>query len=316
MKSDLEHLRAKMEIEPEEVTSELEEFLRRSVEELERDGVVLGLSGGLDSSVVAALCARAVGPEKVLALMLPERDSERTHYEDASEVARWLGIRAEKVDITPVLGKLGIYRLWPLGSIVPKGLKAKLVRKAHRLYEEKVGETPFSKALLGVREGDFGAVLRRANAYYRAKHRIRMVVLYLRAERENLLVVGSANRTEYRLGFFVKHGCDHAADAMPLLGLYKTQVRTLGRYLGVPERIIEKPPSPDVLPGIVDEEALGIPYEKLDLVLSALEEGWDGKRTAEALGLEEGDVEKVKLMSERSEHMRRVLMPHGREDGP
>jgi len=84
----------------------------------------------------------------------------------------------------------------------------------------------------------------------------------------------------------------------------------------VPERIIEKPPSPDVLPGIVDEEALGIPYEKLDLVLSALEEGWDGKRTAEALGLEEGDVEKVKLMSERSEHMRRVLMPHGREDGP
>ena len=76
MDAKLEYLKAKMEIDPERVASELAEFLRRSVDELEREGVVLGLSGGLDSSVVAALCARAMGPEKVLALMLPERDSE------------------------------------------------------------------------------------------------------------------------------------------------------------------------------------------------------------------------------------------------
>ncbi|HID10652.1 MAG TPA: NAD(+) synthase [Candidatus Latescibacteria bacterium] len=314
MEAKLEYLKVKMEIDPERVASELAEFLRRSMDELEREGVVLGLSGGLDSAVTAALCRRAVGAERVLALMLPERDSDRVHQEDALEVVRWLGIRSKRVDLTSALGKLGVYRLWPLSFLLPGKLKAGLVRKAYKFYEEKLGETPFSAGLLGPREENFGAYLRRANAYYRAKHRLRMVVLYLHGELENLLVVGSANRTEYKVGFFVKHGCDHAADAMPLLGLYKTQVRALAEHLGVPKRIMDKPPSPDILPGIVDEEVLGLPYEQLDLVLLALDKGWGVRETAEALGLEEGKVEGVRAMRERSWHMRRVLVPSPKGD--
>jgi len=102
-----------------------------------------------------------------------------------------------------------------------------------------------------------------------------MVLLYLNGELENRLVVGAANKTEYRIGFFVKHGCDDDADIMPILGLYKTQVRELARYLNVPADIREKPPSPDIIPGITDEEAIGIPYEELDLTLMAIEKGWE-----------------------------------------
>jgi NAD+ synthase len=85
----------------------------------------------------------------------------------------------------------------------------------------------------------------------------------------------------------VKHGCDDATDIMPLIHLYKTQVRDLARYLNIPSRIIEKPPSPDILPGIIDEEAIGIPYETLDLILLALEKGWEEDQITEVLGIED-----------------------------
>ncbi|GAH10715.1 unnamed protein product [marine sediment metagenome] len=88
-------------------------------------------------------------------------------------------------------------------------------------------------------------------------------------------MVGAANKSEYKIGYFVKHGCDDATDIMPLLNLYKTQVRELARYLNIPTRIIKKPSSPDVMPGLADgEEVIRISYEKMDLILLALEKGW------------------------------------------
>ena len=136
-----------------------------------------------------------------------------------------------------------------------------------------------------------------------------MVLLYLHGEIENRLVVGAANRTEYSIGYFVKHGCDDATDIMPLLNLYKTQVRELARYLNIPSRIIEKPPSPDILPGIIDEEAIGIPYEKLDLILLALEKGWEIGEIAKVLEIEEEKVVYAKKLIQKSEHMRELYVP-------
>ena len=136
-----------------------------------------------------------------------------------------------------------------------------------------------------------------------------MVLLYLYAEVGNRLVVGAANKSEYQIGFFVKHGCDDAADIMPLLNLYKTQVRELARFLNVPSRIIEKPPSPDIIPGIIDEEATGIPYEKLDLILLALERGWENPTIAETLKVEEEKVRYVNSLVGKSEHMRKIYSP-------
>lgn len=307
MHSDMnvDQLKVSIDIVPEKTASALSDLIVEHEQRLERQGVILGLSGGLDSAVAAALCARAVGPEKTLALLMPDKDSCREHLRDALDYARKLGIRTRVIDITPVLRQLGVYRLFFLNRFpLPRKIREALARKAHAYYSGRTGRTPFESALFGARDESFDYYLKSCTAYYRAKHRLRMVLLYLRAERENRLVVGAANRTEYMVGFFVKHGIDDAADVMPLLGLYKTQVRRLARHLGVPERIVGKAPSPDLIPGITDELALGMGYETLDMVLLALDRGWKSPEIASALGVSEGEVARVKDLTVQSAHMR------------
>ena len=110
----LEKLKAEMKIKPEKVALSLENFIRKYTEKLEREGVILGLSGGIDSAVIAALCVRALGPEKTLVLVMPEKDSKKEHTKDALNFARELNIEAKLVDITPYLEELGTYNyfLW------------------------------------------------------------------------------------------------------------------------------------------------------------------------------------------------------------
>jgi NAD+ synthase len=306
----LSQLTSSMRIEPEPLSQHLENFIKEYVDKLERDGVILGLSGGIDSAVVAALCARAVGAGNTLALIMPDRDSKKEHVKDALDFARSMGIETKLIDITPHLSQLGTYELFILEGL-PIGGESRetIIKRAYDLYRMVRGDTPFSASIVGFRDKEFGPYLGRANAYYRVKHRLRMVLLYLHAELENRLVVGAANKTEYRIGFFVKHGCDDAADIMPIIGLYKTQVRELARFLGIPSRIIDKAPSPDVIPGIVDEDAIGVPYEELDLILLALEKGWGSDTIAAVLNVERGKVEYVRNLVQRSEHMRHLYTP-------
>jgi NAD+ synthase len=307
----LEELKAEMKIKPEKVALSLENFIGEYTEKLEREGVILGLSGGIDSAVIAALCVRALGPKKTFALIMPEKDSKREHTQDAINFARELGIEAKLVDITPYLEELGVYKLFPLDKILSLGkLKGALIRKAYRFYERKTGKLPFLESLSGFRDKKFNSYLAKGNAYYRAKHRLRMMLLYLYGELENRLVVGAANKSEYKIGYFVKHGCDDATDIMPLLNLYKTQVRELARYLNIPAKIIEKPPSPDVMPGIVDdEEVMSISYEKMDLILLALEKGWKVSDIVKALEIEKDEVVYIKNLMQKSEHMRKIFIP-------
>jgi NAD+ synthase len=307
---DISDLRATMKIDRPGLTLSIEECIKKSSEKLEREGVILGLSGGVDSALVARLCVRAVGPGKVLAIIMPEKDSEQRHTSDARHVARDLGIEARVIDITPYLKKFGAYKLSPFRGIpLPRGMRGALTRKAYRYYEKKTGETPFSASIAGFRDRAFGSYLRKGNAFYRIKHRVRMLLLYLHAELENRLVVGAANKTEYLTGFFVKHGCDDAADIMPILGLYKTQVRELAEYLDVPLEIRRKPPSPDIIVGITDEQAIGIPYKNLDLILAAIERGWETGEIARALDIQEKMVSYVEGLTEKSEHMRKTYTP-------
>jgi NAD+ synthase len=310
-KTELKNLKSQMKIDPEKLSLSLEDFIKEHMDKLEREGVILGLSGGIDSAVVAALCKRAVGSEKTLALMMPEKDSREEHVKDALNFAKELGIATRLMDITPYLKELEVYKLAPLSRIPFLGrLRGPLIKKAYRYYERETGETPFSASITGLKNKEYSSFISKRNAYYRIKHRLRMVLLYLYGELENRLVVGTANKSEYQIGYFVKHGCDDATDIMPLLNLYKTQVRELARYLNIPSRIIEKPPSPDIIPGIIDEEAIGIPYEKLDLILLALEKGWEIPEIAKALGMEEKRVVYVKNLIQKSEHMRKIYAPH------
>ena len=307
----LEKLKAEMKIKPERVTLSLENFIREYTEKLEREGVILGLSGGIDSAVIAALCVRALGSEKILALIMPEKDSKKEHTQDALNFARELGIEAKLLDITPYLEELGVYKLFPLDKLLSLGkLKGVLIRKAYHFYERKTGKLPFLESLSGFKDKEFNSYLAKGNAYYRTKHRLRMILLYLYGESENRLVVGAANKSEYKIGYFVKHGCDDATDIMPLLNLYKTQVRELARYLNIPARIIEKPPSPDVMPGFADdEEVIRISYEKMDLILLALEKGWKISDIMKTLGIEKDEVIYIKNLMQKSEHMRKIFVP-------
>ena len=297
---------------PSQIALSLEDFIREYVDKLERDGVILGLSGGIDSAVVAELCKRAVGPERTLALLMPEKDSEKEHIQDALDFGKELGIETRLINITPYLKKLGIYKFAPLSAVpFSRKLRGFLIKKLIHYYEGRTGEHPLSASMVGLKGREFGSFISHKVAYYRIKHRMRMILLYYYGEIKNRLVVGAANKSEYEIGYFVKHGCDDATDIMPLINLYKTQVRDLARYLNIPSRIIEKPPSPDVLPGIIDEEAIGIPYEKLDLILLALKKGWEGDEITKVLGIEEKKIIYVKNLMGKSEHMRKLYVPEG-----
>ncbi|MEA2020993.1 MAG: NAD(+) synthase [Candidatus Caldatribacteriota bacterium] len=307
----LEELKAEMNIEPEKVSLSLKNFIREYADKLERDGVILGLSGGIDSAVIAALCVQALGSKKTFTLIMPEKDSKKEHTQDALNFARELNIEAKLVDITPYLEELGVYKLFPLDKLLSLGkLKGALIRKAYHFYERKTGKLPFLESLSGFKDKEYSSYLAKGNAYYRIKHRLRMMLLYLYGEIGNRLVVGAANKSECKIGYFVKHGCDDATDIMPLLNLYKTQVRELARYLNIPARIIEKPPSPDIMPGFTDdEEVIRISYEKMDLILLALEKGWKASDIVKTLEIEEDEVVCIKNMMQKSEHMRKIYKP-------
>jgi len=306
-------LKREMAIQPDELTEKLTVFISEHLKKLKRDGVIFGLSGGLDSAVIAALCVRAVEPKKILALLMPEKDSKKEHILDAQELAKKLNIQSKQIDLTAYLKKLGIYHIFPIDSAVPGRYREKLVRKSYKYFEKRWRIPYFSRTLMGSDAGLPGLIINRSFAYYRTKHRMRMLLLYLHGELENRLVIGAANKTEYQIGYFVKHGIDAATDIMPIMGLYKTQVMALARYLAIPSGIIEKPPSPDIIPGLVDEAAIGLPYDKLDLILLAIEKGWSDDDMEQAL-LEAGIIKEnilyVRDLIRQSEHMRTVYVAH------
>jgi len=293
-----------LSINPASVADQLEDFIRQEVERFKREGAILGLSGGLDSAVVAALAARALGPERVLALIMPDLDSAPESKRDALGLAKKLGIRCKTVGLTKILLPIGIYSQVPLWLLGLRRFKERMVRRYYERFSQELGEyeTPFAAIMVGTR-GLRGPWLNQAVAYHRVKVRLRMVLLYYYAELENLLVLGTCNRTEKAVGFFVKYG-DAAADVAPLESLYKTQVRELAAFLDIPDSIRLKPPSPDLLPGISDEYALGLDYTTLDRILWRLEKGMDAEDIAAEVGVEPGLVRYVEELRRRSEHMR------------
>lgn len=303
-RGSLADLQAEMEVDLERLSRGLEDFIRDQMAAHGRVGVALALSGGLDSSVVATLCQRAVGPERTLALLMPDRVSAKRHRQDAIELAEGLNVRWKLVDLTPTLACLGVYRIPTLNNL-PRWFpfRGALVRWLTRRYEAKSGRSIHTACLAG------DAITSRGLAYGRIKHRLRLAIIYLWAERERRLVVGAANKSEANTGFYVKHGVDGAADIMPIVGLYKTQVKALARHLGVPSQIVEKPPSPDMGFHVGDETILGLPYEQLDLILLALEKGWGFDEIASCLGIGQDRVRYVKDLTDRTEKMRQVYSP-------
>ena len=295
-----------MDIDAKHITKVIEDFIRHWFDHFQRDGVILGVSGGVDSALVATLLSRALGADKVLALLLPERDSSPDSKSDALKVIKRLGIAHREVNIEPILTAMGIYKLVPLNILGVRKIKETVVRQQHNSQSELLGEMPFQAGLLGTRHiGQNKKIIDAGNAYARAKHRARIMTLYYYADLENRLVVGTTNKSEAMTGFVVKWG-DNVADIEPILPLYKTQVWALSQHLGVEPEIIAKAPSPDLMPGVVDEMALGIDYLTLDKILAGLEMGWDRAKIEAVHGVTKAQVNHVQELVRRSWHLREL----------
>lgn len=245
-------------------------YLREKLEEEKKDGFILGLSGGIDSTVTAYLLKEAVGNNKILALIMPELDSDPSSKRDALLVAKNLGIRYKVIPITEALRSIGVYREVPLWLLLFRSLKIRVIENIYQQYA-KVLDKPLFFTLKDKVDPKL-YWFNRSKAYYSIKHRIRMAVLYFYGEKENYLVVGCTNLTEKLIGFYVRYG-DDASDIDPISHLYKTEVVELARFLGVPKKIIEKAPTPDLIPGITDEKSFGMSYRDVDFLLENFENG-------------------------------------------
>lgn len=247
----------------EEQVAIIEAFIAHVVEESGRKGVVLGLSGGLDSAVVAKLCAEALGPKRVLAMGLPEGKGGKD-VEDARAWAAGLGIPFRVLDIGPMV------------SSFDRPLRAAKADKVAR--------------------GNLRA-------------RTRMMILYFIANTEDRLVMGTGNKSELLCGYFTRWG-DGGVDFLPIGDLYKTQVRTMARHLGVPRAILEKAPSAGLWRGQTDEGELGIGYDELDRILLGIELQLEAEAIAEKAGSSLDTVRRVEAMVALGVHKRKMpLIP-------
>ena len=260
---------------------------------LKRRGVVVGVSGGIDSSLVAALAARAFGPERVLALFMPESDSAEESLELGQLLTKTFGIPSRTVNLFPALDAMGCYRERDaaIRAVFPEfgpGWKSKIVLP-------EIGDRARLNVFSLVVQSPDGRQQRERLplepyltivAATNMKQRTRKLTEYFWAEKHNFAVAGTPNRLEYDQGFFVKYG-DGAADVKPIAHLYKTQVYAMAEAVGVPEAICRRRPTTDTysLPQGQDEFYFALPYEQMDLCLWAHNHGVSADEVAPAVGL-------------------------------
>ncbi|MHA1626931.1 MAG: NAD+ synthase, partial [Candidatus Asgardarchaeia archaeon] len=248
-----------LKLDEEYVKDKIVSFIKCYLSSQGISDAVIGLSGGVDSSLTCFLLVEALGKEHVHAVLMPSQTTNPRDMDDAMKVAEMLGVDVEEFKIAPMV------------KAFKKVLKVK------------------DKIALG-----------------NIMARIRMVILYNEARRKKALVVGTGNRTEILVGYFTKYG-DGGVDILPIGCLYKTQVRQMARYLGVPEGIIKKPPSPGFWAGHTDEGELGMKYELLDQILLCIVDlRYSKEQTASLLKIPVEKVEHVLKLLKKNEHKRKL----------
>ncbi|HDL07194.1 MAG TPA: NAD(+) synthase [Desulfobacteraceae bacterium] len=312
-----------LKIDPEKEVVKISEKIRElMVNRLKRRGIIIGLSGGIDSSVTAALSQKALGANRVLCLQMPERHSADETLRLSSLVADHFGIEKIHEDISGILESVSFYRRYDdaVRLIIPEygeGWKSKIVIPS--VIEKK----EFSLFSIVAQDPDGTVIKKRLPlksyleivAATNFKQRIRKMLEYYHADRLNFAVAGTPNRLEYDQGFFVKLG-DGAADIKPIAHLYKTQVYQLAEYLEVPEEIRKRPPTTDTysLAQGQDEFYFSLPYDKMDLCLYGKNNGFPVEAVADALDLSSEQIQRVytdidtKRATTRYLHLQPLLM--------
>ncbi len=289
-------------IDPGPVADEIADSIRRQVlSDLRRRGAVVGISGGIDSSVVAALCVRALGPSRVVGLIMPERDTAGESTALARGLAEQLAIEVVVEDIGPSLDALGCYRRQTeaIRTVFPEygpGWTSKLSLPS-LLEGDRLNVTRLTVA---DPEGRVQASRMQSAAYLQLvaatnfKQRVRAMVEYYHADRLNYAVAGTPNLLEYDQGFFVKQG-DGAADFKPIAHLFKTQVYALAAFLELPAGILARQPTTDTfsMTQTQDEFYFGLPYREMDLSIWARDHHVTAANAAPVLGITTEQVERV-----------------------
>lgn len=262
-------------------------FVSSVVEDAGADGVVVALSGGIDSTTAASVAVEALGADSVYGLVIPADASDESNIADAQDVAFELGISFRTVDVQPVVDALTdtmAQEYWLRQMAALSFGSGEAVQLCDPI-EDRDGYT---------------------EAVGNATARARMMATYFEANLRDRLVLGTGNRTELSLGYFTKYG-DGGVDLLPLGDLYKTEVRRLARHLDIPENIIEKQPTAGLWEGQTDADELGAPYETIDAVLRKLvDEGCGVERTAAELDLDPELVAEYEEMYRAAAHKRDV----------
>ena len=289
MQLNAEFTSAALDLDLASESERIAEAIRRQVgQQLHRRGAVVGISGGIDSSVVAALCVRALGAERVFGIFMPEHDSSPESLRLGQLLARHLGISTAIEDIAAMLEGAGCYRRRDeaIRSVFPEygpGYRSKIVLSdlfdgnRYRLFSIVISDPDGQIHKKRMPLAAYQTVVAATNF----KQRVRKMMEYYHADRLRYAVAGTPNRLEYDQGFFVKNG-DGSADFKPIAHLYKTQVYRMAEYLGVPEEICTRPPTTDTysLAQSQEEFFFSLPYDKMDICLY----GKDHDVPAEAIG--------------------------------
>ncbi|MDF8358152.1 NAD(+) synthase [Ensifer adhaerens] len=282
-------------------TDRIVSALRGQLRSMKKRGLVLGLSGGIDSSVSVALAVRAVGAKNVFCLFMPENDSDPESLRFGRLVAETFGVEAIVEDIGPILKAMGCYERrdafirelvpdygdgWASKVVIANALEGEGYNISSLVVQSPEGVQSKHRMPPSVYLGVVAAT--------NMKQRTRKQVEYYHADRLNFAVLGTPNRLEYDQGFFVKNG-DGAADVKPIAHLYKSQVYALAAHLGVPAEVCRRPPTTDTysLEQTQEEFYFSLPYDRMDLCLYGLNHGIEIEAVAKAAGLTAVQVERV-----------------------
>ena len=297
------------------------DFIKNEVfEKFQKSGAVLGLSGGIDSAVTCGLCVKSLNPEKILGLIMPERESDPQSQETAENVGKEFNIETKVVDITSILESFGVYE--KKENIVKEKFPDFDSECKYRVVVPPKLESSVGIPYLEILDGKgithqtkiSSSEFLNLTAATSIKHRVRMALLYYHAEKDHLVVAGTTNKSEYMQGYFVKYG-DGGSDIEPLVNLYKSQIYQLGKFLNVPNEVISKDASPDVWSYTTNDEEFfySVPYKIVDLILYGRENNLSINEIQKHSKISIENIEKLLKFQDqkhiKSNHMRE--MPHG-----
>jgi len=286
-----------------QTSAELERWIRSSIQQrLKKRGAIIGISGGLDSSVAASLCCRALGPQRVVGIAMPEKDSSPESLTLAQRLAHQLNIELAIEDLTPALEGLGAYRRRDAAvkRIFPDyhdGQGFKITLQSRPLESNTLNVFQITRVdeqggedSVRLNYVEYAQIVAASNM----KQRLRMTTLYYHAEQRNYAVVGTGNKNEIQLGFFVKYG-DGGSDLVPIGHLYKSQIFQLAEYLQVPREIISRKPTTDTYPAEVTQEDFffRVSFSTLDAIWEEMENGGDAETIARRLQLSPAQAQRV-----------------------